>query len=232
MAEKGAEDLGGGSLGVSSLGVDGARLYAGLLSRPAQAQMLTEIYEVIAAAPFFRPEMPKTGKPLTVEMTNAGPLGWVSDRTNGYRYQKTHPASGTPWPPLPQSLMGLWQFVSGYAAPPECCLVNYYAPGAKMGLHQDKDEMAKDAPVVSVSLGDTAMFKVKGPARSGSTSWSVKLNSGDVVVLAGKARMYYHGVDRIYPGTSTLLKPEIFPEGGRINLTMRRVTCPSGGESA
>jgi len=231
MAEKGAEVSGAGALGVASLGVDGARLYPGLLSPLAQAQMLTEICEVIATAPFYRPEMPKTGKPLSVEMTNAGPLGWASDRAGGYRYQKTHPASGAPWPTIPQSLMGLWQFVSGYAAPPECCLVNYYGPGAKMGLHQDKDEIALDAPVVSVSLGDRAMFKVKGPARSGPTSWSVKLNSGDVVVLAGKARMYYHGIDRIYPGTSKLLKSELFPEGGRINLTMRRVTRPSDGAS-
>ncbi len=217
MAEKAAQIL----------GVDGVRLYPGLLSPAAQEQMLGEVREVIAAAPFFRPEMPRTGKLMSVEMTNAGPLGWVTDRAGGYRYQETHPGTGAPWPPIPQSLLGLWELVAGYPAPPECCLVNYYGPAAKMGLHQDKDELALDAPVVSVSLGDAALFKVKGPGRSGPTSWSVKLSSGDVVVLAGKARGYYHGIDRIYPGTSTLLPRETFPKGGRINLTLRRVNVPT-----
>lgn len=216
MAEKGAEVL----------GVDGARLYPGLLSRAAQDQMLAEVQGVIDAAPLFRPEMPRTGKPFSVEMTNAGPYGWVSDKAGGYRYQGIHPGNGQPWPAIPQSLMGLWHFIAGYAAPPECCLVNYYGPGAKMGLHQDTDEFVKDAPVVSVSLGDSAMFQVKGPARTGPTSWSVKLNSGDVVVLAGKARDYFHGISRVYPGTSTLLPADQFPDGGRINLTLRRVTKP------
>jgi alkylated DNA repair protein (DNA oxidative demethylase) len=221
MAEKGTKDQ-----GIGATGLDGAKLYPGLLSRAAQGQMLAEVLDVIAAAPLFRPEMPRTGKPFSVEMTNAGPLGWVSDRAGGYRYQDTHPVTGKPWPAIPQSLLGLWHFVAGYTAPPECCLVNYYAPGAKMGLHQDKDEQAMDAPVVSVSLGDRALFKVKGPERSGPASWSVKLTSGDVVVLGGKARDYFHGIDRIYPGTSTLLPQDTFPEGGRINLTLRRVTSP------
>jgi len=210
------------------LGVDGAKLYPGLLSRAAQEQMLEEVLKVVATAPLYRPEMPKTGRPMSVEMTNAGTLGWVTDKAHGYRYQETHPVTGAPWPAIPQTLLGLWQFVAGYSAPPEACLVNYYGPDAKMGLHQDKDEIALDAPVVSVSLGDDALFKVKGPDRSGPTSWSVKLNSGDVVVLAGKARMYFHGIDRTYPGTSTLLPRDTFPDGGRINLTLRRVTYPNG----
>jgi len=209
-----------------ALGVDGARLYPGLLSRAAQDQMLAEVLGVIDAAPLFRPAMPRTGKPFSVEMTNAGPYGWVSDKDGGYRYQGVHPGTGQRWPAIPQSLMGLWEFVAGYAAAPECCLVNYYGPDAKMGLHQDTDEYAKDAPVISVSLGDSAMFQVKGPARTGPTSWSVKLHSGDVVVLAGKARDYFHGIARIYPGTSTLLPADRFPDGGRINLTLRRVTKP------
>ena len=214
------------------LEVDGARLYPGLLSRDAQAQMLAEVLEVIAAAPLFRPQMPRTGKPFSVRMTNAGALGWVSDKDGGYRYQETHPGTAKAWPAIPQSLMGLWDFIAGYPARPECCLVNYYDAGAKMGLHQDKDEEAADAPVVSVSLGDTAMFQVKGPGRTGPTNWSVKLSSGDVVVLAGKARGYFHGISRLYPGTSTLLPRDGFPEGGRLNLTLRRVTRPSGGAGA
>ncbi len=203
--------------------VDGLRLYAGLLSRPAQEQMLAEVRAVVSEAPLYRPAMPRTGKPFSVRMSNAGTLGWVSDKSGGYRYQESHPVTGKPWPKIPQSLMGLWEFISGYADPPECCLINYYDATAKMGLHQDKDETALDAPVVSVSLGDSALFKVKGPTRTGAsndapTSWSVKLNSGDVVVLGGKARHYFHGINRIYPGTSTLLEGE-----GRINLTLRRV---------
>jgi len=221
MAEKGAEIS-----GVGVTGMDGAKLYPGLLSRAAQEQMLAEVLGVVDAAPFFRPAMPRTGKPFSVEMTNAGPLGWVSDKAGGYRYQADHPVTGKPWPQIPQSVMGLWHFVAGYKAAPECCLVNYYAPGAKMGLHQDTDELAKDAPVISVSLGDRAMFQVKGPDRTGPAAWSAKLSSGDVVVLAGKARDYFHGITRIYPGTSTLLPADRFPEGGRINLTLRRVTKP------
>ena len=205
----------------------GVAFYPGLLSRVAQEQTLAEVREVVANAPLYRPTMPRTGKPFSVRMTNCGPLGWVSDKSGGYRYQKTHPATEDPWPVIPQSLMGLWSLVAGYRAAPECCLVNFYDAAAKMGLHQDTDEEAMDAPVVSVSLGDTAMFKVKGPERSGPTSWSVKLNSGDVVVLGGEARKFYHGIDRIYPGTSTLLKGSAAEEGSRINLTLRRVSVPS-----
>jgi len=202
-------------------GLGGVRLYPGLLSRAAQEQMLGEVRDVVATAPLFRPTMPRTGKPFSVRMTNCGALGWVSDKSGGYRYQDHHPETKEAWPEIPQSLMGLWSLAAGYGAAPECCLVNFYDAKAKMGLHQDKDEQALQAPVVSVSLGDSALFKVKGPARNGPASWSVKLNSGDVVVLAGEARMYYHGIDRIYPGTSTLLKDQ-----GRINLTLRRVTRP------
>ena len=104
---------------------------------------------------------------------------------------------------------------------PEACLINFYDPTAKMGLHQDRDETDFDAPVVSVSLGDCCLFRVGGLKRSDPTR-SFRLNSGDVVVLGGDARLAFHGVDRIYPGTSTLLA-----EGGRINLTMRRVTRPA-----
>jgi alkylated DNA repair protein (DNA oxidative demethylase) len=214
------------------LEVDGAKLLPSILSRAAQDQMLAEVLAVIEAAPLYRPEMPRTGKPFSVQMTNAGPLGWVADKAGGYRYQEAHPVTGKPWPAIPQSLMGLWDFVAGYGAPPECCLVNYYAPGTKMGLHRDAEEAAKDAPVVSVSLGDRALFRVKGTSRTGPTAWSVKLTSGDVILLAGKARHYFHGIDRTYPGTSTLLPPDQFPEGGRINLTLRRVTRPTSGASA
>jgi alkylated DNA repair protein (DNA oxidative demethylase) len=160
--------------------------------------------------------MPKSGRPFTVRMSNCGRLGWVSDE-GGYRYQPTHPVTGRPWPPMPDMLIAAWNDLVGYPAPPEACLINFYHPAAKMGLHQDRDEADFAAPVVSLSLGDSCLFRVGGSKRSDPTR-SVRLSSGDAVVLGGDTRLAFHGVDRIEPGTSTLL-----PEGGRINLTMRRV---------
>jgi alkylated DNA repair protein (DNA oxidative demethylase) len=183
----------------------------------AQAALVADIRSVVAAAPLFVPEMPRTGKPMSVRMTNCGPLGWVTDRTGGYRYQPTHPVTGDPWPAIPQALLDLWTEVSGCARPPEACLVNFYDDTARMGLHQDRDETDFSAPVVSVSLGDQCLFRIGGTARNDPTR-SFRLSSGDIVVLGGESRLVFHGVDRIYPGTSTLLK-----NGGRINLTLRRV---------
>ena len=113
-------------------------------------------------------------------------------------------------------LLALWDDIAA-AGRPQCCLVNLYREGARMGLHQDRDETALAAPVVSVSLGDDALFRVGGTARKGATR-SLRLQSGDVVMFGGPARLAFHGIDRIYPGTSTLI-----PGGGRINLTLRRV---------
>lgn len=164
--------------------------------------------------------MPRSGKEFSVLMTNCGPLGWVSDRDGGYRYQRTHPHTGRPWPPVPRSLVELWEEVAAYQAPPEACLVNYYAPGAKLGSHRDADEDDGRAPVVSVSLGDDALFHLGGAKRSDPKRRLI-LRSGDVFVLGGAARDFYHGIDRIHPGTSGLLD-----EGGRLSLTLRRVTRP------
>jgi alkylated DNA repair protein (DNA oxidative demethylase) len=161
--------------------------------------------------------MPKSGRPFTVRMSNCGPLGWVSDQS-GYRYQPTHPETGRPWPPIPATLLALWDELARYPDPPEACLINFYAPTAKMGLHQDRDEEDFAAPVVSISLGDCCLFRVGGLKRSEPTR-AFRLSSGDVLVLGGGARLAFHGVDRVYEGTSSLL-----PEGGRINLTLRRVT--------
>ena len=163
--------------------------------------------------------MPKSGKPLSVRMSNCGPLGWVTDEA-GYRYQPTHPETGTPWPPIPDVLLVAWRELSGYPAAPEACLINHYDATARMGLHQDRDEQDLAAPVVSLSLGDTCVFRLGGTRRADPTR-SLRLASGDALVLAGEARLAFHGVDRILPGTSTLI-----PEGGRINLTLRRVTIP------
>ena len=167
----------------------------------------------IEAAPFYRPTT-RTGRPFSVEMSNLGPLGWVSDRA-GYRYQPTHPATGAPWPPMPERLLDLWRDLTGWPEPPDACLVNLYREGARMGLHQDLDEQDKAAPVVSVSLGDTAVFRI-GAAAGGPTR-SVRLASGDVCALTGPARLARHGIDRILAGSSGLI-----PGGGRVNLTLRR----------
>jgi alkylated DNA repair protein (DNA oxidative demethylase) len=197
----------------------GVRIVPGYLDRPAQEELLAALREVMRAAPLYTPTMPKSGRPLSVRMTNCGPLGWMTD-AGGYRYQGHHPQTGAPWPPIPDILLAAWRDLSGYAFPPEACLINFYGPAARMGLHQDRDEDDMAAPVLSLSLGDTCLFRIGGTRRDDPTR-TLRLASGDAVVLGGDARLAFHGVDRIIPGTSTLL-----PEGGRINLTLRRVTLP------
>ena len=197
----------------------GLRYLPGHFDLAEQKALIEELRFAAAEAPFLTPVMPRTGRPFTVRMTNLGTLGWVSDRA-GYRYQPTHPETAKPWPPIPEMVLKLWREVSGYAHEPQACLVNYYRQGAKMGLHRDADEEDFAAPVVSVSLGDTAVFRFGGPERGGKTE-TLKLSSGDVVVMGGPSRLCYHGIDRVLSGTSTLLK-----DGGRINLTLRRVTKP------
>jgi alkylated DNA repair protein (DNA oxidative demethylase) len=197
----------------------GVRLCRGYLDRAAQVALAAAVAEVIAAAPLFQPRMPKTGSPFSVRMTNCGPLGWVSD-VAGYRYQPTHPVTGAPWPPIPDIALAAWHDLAGYPAPPEACLINWYGPQAKMGLHQDRDEDDFAAPVLSLSLGDAALFRLGGTSRKAPTR-ALRLDSGDALVLGGEARLAFHGIDRILPGTSALL-----PEGGRFNLTLRRVSRP------
>ena len=211
------------------LDINGAKFYPDYLDRDAQAVVLAAIRDVFAAAPLFAPRMPKSGRPFSVRMSNCGVLGWVSDE-NGYRYEPLHPETGRPWPPLPQPLAALWDNVAGYPHPPEACLINFYSAEAKMGLHQDRDETDFAAPVVSLSLGDSCLFRIGGGKR-GDPTRSFRLNSGDVVVLGGTARLAFHGVDRIYPDTSTLLTETGLTGGGRINLTMRRVTQPQAQET-
>jgi alkylated DNA repair protein (DNA oxidative demethylase) len=187
----------------------------------AQSALLGEIRRIMVEAPLYTPTMPRSGTPMSVRMTNCGPLGWVTDKERGYRYQATHPETGKPWPAMPQMLLDLWREVGDYPFPPEACLVNYYAGSAQMGLHLDRDEEDFAAPVLSVSLGDTGVFRVGGRSRKDPTR-KFELRSGDVVALDGEDRLAFHGIDRILPGTSKLL-----PEGGRFNLTLRRVSKPS-----
>lgn len=197
----------------------GLKLIPGALDRNAQEHLLVEIRKRVQKCPLFVPKMPKTGAPMSVKMTNFGPLGWVTDKEKGYRYQAKHPKTGDPWPDIPQALLDLWRHYADFDRGPEACLVNYYEPTAKMGMHQDRDENSFEAPVLSISLGDTCLFRFGGLNRNDPTR-SFKLQSGDVMLLSGNSRLIFHGVDRIYPGTSTLLKRE-----GRINLTLRRVNA-------
>jgi len=189
------------------------------LDRTRQQALVDIVRSIVAEAPLFVPVMPGTGKPMSVRMTNCGPLGWVTDKERGYRYQPIHPVTGKPWPDIPVELLEIWNDVSGYDKPPQACLVNFYSDEARMGLHQDKDEQDLAAPVVSISLGNSCLFRVGGLSRNNATL-SFRLSSGDVVVLGAEGRLCFHGVDKIYPSTSTLLK-----NGGRINLTLRRVTA-------
>ncbi len=191
-----------------------ARLY---FSAAEQAQLAAAVADVAARAPWFLPRMPRTGKAFSVRMTNCGTLGWVSD-IGGYRYQPLHPVTGAPWPPIPELALRAWRELADYPLPPQACLVNFYDVSARMGLHQDSDEGDFSAPVVSISLGDDALYRYGGQRRNDPTK-SVKLHSGDVVVLGGPSRLAFHGVDRIFGGSSALL-----PGGGRFNLTLRAVT--------
>lgn len=190
-------------------------IYPEFLDRAAQESMVADLRACLSVAPLFHPVTPR-GKPMSVRMSAAGRFGWVTDR-KGYRYEERHP-DGMVWPPIPDSVQAVWDAVSGVTRAPECCLINWYGEGARMGMHQDRDEADFSCPVVSVSLGDEGLFRMGNPERGGKTE-SIWLRSGDVVVMGGDARLAYHGVDRIKFGTSTLL-----PKGGRINLTLRVVT--------
>jgi DNA oxidative demethylase len=198
----------------------GVRLWPHYFEPAAQRELTARIFECVARAPFYLPIMPMSGKPFSVRETNLGSLGWVSDG-RGYRYEAHHPETRIPWPPIPEMLLDVWSKLTAYPAEPECCLVNLYRGGARMGLHQDRDEAALDAFVLSVSLGDDALFRIGGNTRK-CTTRSLRLKSGDVLAFGGPARLAFHGIDRVFEGTSRCV-----PGGGRLNLTLRRVNVPT-----
>ena len=199
---------------MSVLTLRGFEIHKDFLTSEAQSAVLEAVRSVAVAAPVFSPMTPY-GKPMSVRMTSAGKYGWFSDRT-GYRYVSHHPG-GAKWPAIPAPILDIWNAVAGVDRAPDCCLINFYGEGARMGMHQDKDEANFGWPVVSVSLGDDGLFRIGNTERGGKTE-SVWLTSGDVVVMSGDARLTYHGVDKIRFGSSRLL-----PKGGRINLTLRVV---------
>ncbi|WP_298723574.1 alpha-ketoglutarate-dependent dioxygenase AlkB [uncultured Ferrovibrio sp.] len=200
--------------------IEGFRYYPGFLDAARQRALTESVMAVLTQAPAYHATMPKSGVAMSVAMSNAGRFGWYSDKEGGYRYIERHPFTGQPWPAIPDEILSIWDAVANYGVAPECCLINHYRAGAKMGLHQDRDEQDFDAPVVSISLGDTAVFRLGGLNRKDPTR-AMKLQSGDVCVLGGASRLAFHGIDRVLSGSSRLI-----PGGGRINLTLRRVTRP------
>jgi len=205
----------GGSAPQPTVFIGEISVFKRFLSPSDQLLLVEDLRQVAEQAPIFSLKT-KSGKPMSVRVTAAGEFGWFSNH-QGYRYVSEHP-SGATWPEIPASIMSIWQALAGPAPSPECCLINYYGEGAKMGLHQDRDEANFNWPVVSISLGDDALFRVGGRRRGDKTS-SIWLQSGDVAVMGGAARLNYHGVDRIKFGSSRLLK-----SSGRLNVTLRVVT--------
>lgn len=195
---------------------EGALLLRGFALQ-REAALLADIRDVVAKAP-FRHLITPGGFRMSVAMTNCGALGWVSDR-RGYRYDPIDPDSGSRWPPMPASFAALADAAAAAAGfegfVPDACLVNHYEPGARLTLHQDRNEQGYDAPIVSVSLGLPATFLFGGLARNDRTV-RVPLVHGDVVVWGGPSRMRYHGVLALKPGQHPLLGER------RINLTFRK----------
>jgi alkylated DNA repair protein (DNA oxidative demethylase) len=195
---------------------EGAVLLRGF-AKPFEAELIAGISEVVAQAP-FRHMVTPGGHQMSVAMTNCGGAGWVTDRT-GYRYDANDPEAGKPWPAMPPSFRELAGRAADYAGfgrfLPDACLVNRYQPGARMSLHQDKDEHDFGAPIISVSLGLPAVFLFGGLRRSDRPR-RFRLQHGDVVVWGGSARLVFHGVAPLADGEHALLGRQ------RINLTFRK----------
>ncbi len=190
------------------------------ISLKQQQEILEAVRTVVREAPLFVPTMPQRGTLFGYRMTNCGQLGWVSNRS-GYRYQVYHPATGEPFPTMPELIRELAITLADEAGwsgfRPETCLINFYQKGESLGLHQDNSEQNLKAPIISISLGDAGIFLLGGEQRIDPTKKYI-LQSGDCLVMSGKSRLYFHGFAGIVPNTNNLLK-----NGGRINLTIRQV---------
>ena len=195
---------------------EGAVLMRGF-AKPAEAELVAALGDIAEQAP-FRHMVTPGGHPMSVAMTNCGSLGWVTDRT-GYRYDAHDPETAKPWPAMPAPFRELARQAADRAGfggfTPDACLVNRYQPGAKMSLHQDRDEGDFGAPIVSVSLGLPAIFLFGGPKRSNKPR-RFRLEHGDVVVWGGPARLYFHGIAPLADGEHALIGRQ------RINLTFRK----------
>jgi alkylated DNA repair protein (DNA oxidative demethylase) len=194
----------------------GAVVLAGF-AVPFEGEVLAALESIVRAAP-FRHFLTPGGRRMSVAMTNCGQVGWVSD-ARGYRYDPSDPDSGRPWPAMPGAFLDLARGAAGragYAAfAPDACLINRYEPGARLSLHQDRDEQDLDAPIVSVSLGLPAVFLFGGPRRSDPVR-RVRLVHGDIVVWGGPSRLHYHGVMPLADDSHPILGRQ------RVNLTFRK----------
>ena len=195
---------------------DGAVLLRGF-AKGVEGSVITALREITAQAP-FRHMFTPGGHQMSVAMTNCGNAGWVTDHS-GYRYDGVDPTSGKPWPAMPSAFRAL----AGQAAAeggfegfaPDACLINRYEPGARMSLHQDKDEQDFGAPIVSVSLGLPAIFLFGGLKRADKPR-RYRLEHGDIVVWGGPSRLFFHGVAPLADGDHAVMGRQ------RINLTFRR----------
>ena len=196
---------------------EGAVLLRGF-ARPFEAELLSALRTIVKQAP-FRHLVTPGGHRMSVAMTNCGSVGWVSDNT-GYRYDAIDPESGQKWPAMPPVLRQLAADAADDAGfkdfAPEACLINRYVPGAKLSMHQDKDELDFAAPIVSVSLGLPAIFLFGGVRRADKTA-RYRLEHGDVVVWGGPSRLFFHGVAPLVEGEHAVMGRQ------RINLTFRKV---------
>jgi alkylated DNA repair protein (DNA oxidative demethylase) len=193
--------------------IEGLDYFPNYLSDEQIDILREDINFALTKAPLFRPSMPKTGRDFSVKMSNMGNVGWVSDKIGGYRYQSLHPDTKQNWPKISNNILNIWHKVTNLKTSPDCCLINHYNSKSKMGLHVDSDEKDFSYPVLSISLGDSALFRFGGLKRSDKTR-SIKLNNGDVLMMSGQSRLIYHGIDKTYLSNQF---------DNRINLTLRKI---------
>ncbi|WP_339865167.1 alpha-ketoglutarate-dependent dioxygenase AlkB [Paremcibacter congregatus] len=180
-------------------------------------EVLHIVQQLLDQAPFRHMKTPG-GRRMAVALTNCGTVGWISD-TKGYRYSPTDPLTNTPWPPMPAALLSLARSAAekcGYEDfRPDSCLINRYDPGSALSPHQDRNENDFSQPIVSLSIGRSAMFQLYGQERGGKAV-NIRLNDGDILVFGGPARLNFHGVRRLLPDAPAHMSD------GRINLTLRQ----------
>ena len=167
-------------------------------------QLLRDIEYAINIAPLFNPIIPKTGRKFSVKVSNMVKVGWVSDQIGGYRYEEHHPTTNKKWPEISTNTLAIWHELTNLKASPDRCLINYYN-NAKMGLHVDNDEKDFYYPVLSISIGNSTLFRFEGLERSDKTKL-IKLNNGDILIMRDKSRLIYYGIDRVYQSNLTLRK--------------------------
>lgn len=185
------------------------------LSLEVQVELISLARDICAVAPLYRAEMPKTAKPFTYSQSGAG-WGWTSGHGGGYRYQRTHPITGQELEAIPTLML---EIAARHGLQADSLLINWYPPGASLGLHQDRDEKDLSAPIVSISLGDHGIFLSGGLTRQSNTE-EVILTSGSVYVMQGQDRMRFHGLKRVLP--NTCIYQGLIKRPGRINLTLRK----------